>query len=181
LKLQKSWRKVPSVLFYDEIRWTKLNKIVILPYFPYNLKIKLRFEVLFKKFHSRINLTTLFLTKSYLLNTIFRSWKPSLDKISKNFARGVPFGTWTSKFWVCRTSRWPKKLREPKFQLSRSYCLGTNFFQRRRRRLTDGNCFIAFFTFYDFLSVKNMIWAKNNFQNFWCETNSFNIFHIWWK
>jgi hypothetical protein len=33
-------------------------------------KVKFRFEVLFKKFHPRINLTTLFLTKSYLLNTI---------------------------------------------------------------------------------------------------------------
>jgi hypothetical protein len=43
---------------------------VILPYFPYNLKVKLRLEGLFKKFHPRINLTTLFLTKSYLLNTI---------------------------------------------------------------------------------------------------------------
>jgi hypothetical protein len=30
----------------------------------------LRFEVLFKRFHPRINLTTLFLTKTYLLNTI---------------------------------------------------------------------------------------------------------------
>jgi hypothetical protein len=68
--MQKCWTKVISVLFYDEIRWTKLNKIVILPYFSYNLKMKLRLEVLFKKFHPRINLTTLFLTKSYLLNTI---------------------------------------------------------------------------------------------------------------
>jgi hypothetical protein len=56
---------VPSVLFYGEIRWTKLNKIVILPYFPYKAKIGL--EVLFKKFHPRINLATLFATKS--------SWK----------------------------------------------------------------------------------------------------------
>jgi hypothetical protein len=59
-----------SVLFYGEIRWTKLNKIMILPYFPYNPKAKLRLEVLFKKFHPRINLETLFSTKSYLLNTI---------------------------------------------------------------------------------------------------------------
>jgi hypothetical protein len=43
---------------------------VILPYFPYNFKMKLRLEVLFKKFHPRINLTTLFVTKLYLLNTI---------------------------------------------------------------------------------------------------------------
>jgi hypothetical protein len=33
-------------------------------------RAKLRFEVLFKKFHRRIKLTTLFSTKLYLLNTI---------------------------------------------------------------------------------------------------------------
>jgi hypothetical protein len=105
--MQKRWTKVPPVLFYDEIRWTKLNKIVILPFFPYNLKMKLRLEVLLKKFHPRINLTTLFLTKSYLLNTI----KPfsghvnqSLPKSQKTFTRGVPLGTWTSKFWVSSKS-----------------------------------------------------------------------------
>jgi hypothetical protein len=43
---------------------------VFLPYFPFNLKMKLRLEVFFKKFHPRIDLTTFFLTKSYLLNTI---------------------------------------------------------------------------------------------------------------
>jgi hypothetical protein len=90
-KMQKCWTKVPSILLYDEIRWTKLNKKVILPYFTYNLKMKFILEVLFKKFHPRINLKTLFLTKSYLLNMI----KPFLDKISKFFARGVPLGTWT--------------------------------------------------------------------------------------
>jgi hypothetical protein len=93
--------KMPSDMFYDEIRltkfsfshsesvlnksaisfvlwWTKLDiicgtkldKIVILPYFPYNPKVKLRLEVLLKKFHPRINLATLFSIKSYLLNTI---------------------------------------------------------------------------------------------------------------
>jgi hypothetical protein len=166
--MQNHWTKVPSVLCYYEIRWTKLNKIVILPYFPYNLKMKLRLEVLFKRFYPRINLTTLFLTKLYLLNTI----KPfpchenrSLTKSQKTFTRGVPLGTWTSKFWVCRTSSWPKRLREPTFQLSRSYGLGcrwgTTFCQRRRRRVTDGHFFIAFFRFYNFSSVKTMIWAKN--------------------
>jgi hypothetical protein len=152
-KMQNCWTKVPSVLFYDEIRWTKLNKIVILPYFPYNPKAKLRLEVLFKIFHPRINLTTLFFTKLYLLNTIklFSGHENrSLTKFQKTFTRGVP---WTSKFWVCRTSSWPKWGREPKFQLSRSYgqgCRrGTNFCQRRRRRrrrrVTDGKIFIAFF------------------------------------
>jgi hypothetical protein len=91
--------------------WNSLNKIVISPYFPCNLKMKLRLEVLFKKFHPRINMTTLFLTKLYLLNTI----KPfsghenrSLTKSQKAFTRGVP---WTSKFWVCRKSSWLKRLR----------------------------------------------------------------------
>jgi hypothetical protein len=69
-KMQKCSVKVPSVLFYDEICWTKLDKIVILPYFPCNPKTKLRLEVLFNLFHPRINLATLFSTKSYLLNTI---------------------------------------------------------------------------------------------------------------
>jgi hypothetical protein len=65
-----------------EVGKTKLNKIVILPYFLYNLKMK-----------SRINLTTLFLTKSYLLNTI----KPfsghenrSLTKSQKPLQGGYP-------------------------------------------------------------------------------------------
>jgi hypothetical protein len=64
--------------------------------------------------------------------------------------QGVPLGTWTSKFWVCRTSNWPNWSRGPKFQLSRSYGLGcrrgTNFCQRRRRRrrVTDGIFFIGF-------------------------------------
>jgi hypothetical protein len=43
------------------------NKIVFLSYF---LRAKFRFEVLFKKFHLRINLTALVSTTSYLLNTI---------------------------------------------------------------------------------------------------------------
>jgi hypothetical protein len=38
----------------------------------------------------------------------------------------------------------------------------------------DGACqteknSLLFFTFYDFLSVKNMILAKKYFQNFWCD------------
>jgi hypothetical protein len=64
-----------------------------LPYFPYNPKAKLRLEVLFKKFHPRINRTTLFSTKLYLLNTI----KPflghencSLTKPQKPLQEGYP-------------------------------------------------------------------------------------------
>jgi hypothetical protein len=43
---------------------------VILTYFPYNPKAKLRLEVLFKKFHPKIYLATLFPAKLYLLNAI---------------------------------------------------------------------------------------------------------------
>jgi hypothetical protein len=56
--LNKKSLNKPISLFYGEIGWTKLNKIVILPYFPYNPKAKLRLEVLFKKFHPRLNLAT---------------------------------------------------------------------------------------------------------------------------
>jgi hypothetical protein len=56
-----------SDLFYGDICRTKLNQKVILQYFP---RAKLRFKVLFKEFHPRVNLTTLFTTKTYLLNTI---------------------------------------------------------------------------------------------------------------
>jgi hypothetical protein len=90
----------------------------------------------------------------------------------QNFKKPLQGGTLRNlnfKILNSMTSNWPKWGREPKFQLSRSYgpgCRrGTNFCQRRRRRrqrVTDGKIFIAFFTFYDFLSVKNMIWAKKN-------------------
>jgi hypothetical protein len=50
---------------------TKLNQIVFFSIFPIQVpRAKLRFKVLFKEFHSRENLTTLFSTKIYLLNTI---------------------------------------------------------------------------------------------------------------
>jgi hypothetical protein len=141
-------------------------------------RAKLRFEVLFKRFHPRINLTTLFLTETYLLNTIKpfsdhenRFLGPKQQNRVKPFLGGYPY---EPEF------QWG---REPKFQLSRSYGLGCRrvkiFCSRRRRRVTDGKKFIAFFTFYDFLSVKNMFLAKTIFQNFWSETNTFPyIFHI---
>jgi hypothetical protein len=56
-------------------------------------KARLIFEILFKKTHPRINLTTLFSSKIYLLNTIFEPLKLFLDKISKPFTKGVPLGT----------------------------------------------------------------------------------------
>jgi hypothetical protein len=67
---------------------------LILPYFPYNPKAKLRLEILFKKFHPRINLATLFWTKSYLLNTInpFSGHENrSLTKFQKPLQGGYPY------------------------------------------------------------------------------------------
>jgi hypothetical protein len=64
-------------------------------------KARLRFEVLFKKCHPRINLTTLFFTKSYLLNAMkaFSGHQNhSLSKSQKPLQGGVPLGTWISKF-----------------------------------------------------------------------------------
>jgi hypothetical protein len=56
-------------LFYGKICWTKMTKIVILPYFPYNNLSEV------KKFHPRINLTTLFSTQPLEHDkSIFRSW-----------------------------------------------------------------------------------------------------------
>jgi hypothetical protein len=58
-----------------------------------NPKARLRFEILFKKTHPRINVTTLFLTNIYLLNTIkpFQSHENrSLTKISTPLTKGVP-------------------------------------------------------------------------------------------
>jgi hypothetical protein len=111
LKISKFW--LLSYLLNTKVRkksalkfvlwWNLLNKTGqnrFLPYFPCKPKEKLRLEVLFKKFHPRINRTILFSTRSILPNTIFRPWKPFLDKISKTFTRGVPLGTWISKFWV---------------------------------------------------------------------------------
>jgi hypothetical protein len=75
---------------------TKLNKIVTLAYFPYNPKAKLRLEVFFNKFYPRINMATLFLTKSYLLNPIkpFSGHKNrSLTKSQKPLQGGVRLGT----------------------------------------------------------------------------------------
>jgi hypothetical protein len=63
-----------------------------LPYFPYNPEAKLILEVFFKKFHLRINRTTLFLTKSYLLNTknsFSGHGNRSLTKSQKKFTRGT--------------------------------------------------------------------------------------------
>jgi hypothetical protein len=59
-------------------------------------KARFRSEVLFTKFHPRTNLTTLYLTKSCVLNTIklITNSLKFLDKISKTFTRWEPLGTW---------------------------------------------------------------------------------------
>jgi hypothetical protein len=58
---------------------------------------KLRFEVLFKRFHTRLNLTTLLLTKTYLLNTVKllsdhknRSLGPKPQRLEKPLLGGYP-------------------------------------------------------------------------------------------
>jgi hypothetical protein len=56
-------------------------------------RAKLRFEVLFKKFHPKINLAIRFSTKSYLLNTIklFSGHENrSLTKYQKPLQEGYP-------------------------------------------------------------------------------------------
>jgi hypothetical protein len=92
----------------------------------------------------------------------------SLTKYKKQ--RGVPLGSSTLKFWVCRTSSWPRKLREPKFQPSRSYVLGcrwgTNFCQRWRRHVTDGNFRMLFSRFMAFYQWKTWFGPKKNFNFF---------------
>jgi hypothetical protein len=60
-------------------------------------RAQLRFEVLFKRFHPRIDLTTLFSTKTYLLNTIKlfsdhenRSLEPKQQNLEKTLLGGYP-------------------------------------------------------------------------------------------
>jgi hypothetical protein len=66
-----------------------------------------------------------------------------------------------------------------KLRLEVLFVWGTNFCQRRwRRRVTDERKFIAFFhVLWLFIGKKHDL-SKKYFQNFWSETNTFNIFHI---
>jgi hypothetical protein len=65
------------------------------PLFPIlDPKVRLRFEILFKKTHPRTNLTTLYLTKMYLLNTIKPFWSHengSLTKSQNPLQREYPY------------------------------------------------------------------------------------------
>jgi hypothetical protein len=103
---------------------------------------------------------------------MFRSWKPFLDKISKNLYKGGTLRNMNFKIlsMQCRTSSWLKRL---------GCRWGTNFCQRRRRRVTDGKTFIAFFhVLWLFIGKKHDL-SKKKFPKFWCEINTFNIFHIY--
>jgi hypothetical protein len=86
-----------SDLFYDEVCLTKLTKIENSDFAPFpmqDFKAKLRFKVFFKKFYPRINLTTLLLTKNYLLNMIkpFSGYENrSFAKTQKPFQKGPEF------------------------------------------------------------------------------------------
>jgi hypothetical protein len=92
--MQKCSTKVPSILFYDEICLKKTEQNSDFALFPIlDPKARLRFEILFKKTHPRKNLTTLFLTKIYLLNTIkpFKNHENrSLTKFQNPLQRGYP-------------------------------------------------------------------------------------------
>jgi hypothetical protein len=110
--VEKCYQLCSMVKFFEQ-NWTKS----FLAYFPYNPKVKLRLEVLFKKFHPRINRTTLFSTKPYRLNTIFRPWILFLERISKTFSRGVPLETWISKFWVFYFVSGPQVTRQKCLQI----------------------------------------------------------------
>jgi hypothetical protein len=80
------------VLWWNLLKKTKQNSDFEL--FPIlDPKARLRFEILFKKTHPRVNLTTLFLLKIYLLNTIkpFSSHENcSLTKSQNPLQRGYP-------------------------------------------------------------------------------------------
>jgi hypothetical protein len=71
------------VLWWNLLKKTEQNSDFAL--FPIiDPKARLRYEILFKKTHPRINLTTLFFTKIYLLNTI----RAFLDKNLKTLNKG---------------------------------------------------------------------------------------------
>jgi hypothetical protein len=75
----------------------------------------------------------------------------------------IPLGYQISKFWVWGTSSWPKRLPEPKFQLSSFYMMDRAsvetrdiFLHRRQRRVTEGN-FLSLKLCYLFIKKSNKI------------------------
>jgi hypothetical protein len=106
------------------------------------------------------------------------------SKTAKTSLRWLPLGTRISKFWVRGASSWLKRLREPKFQLSRSYGLGcrrgTNFAYgggngawQTENFLLLKSCFLAI------KSPKTWKSAINFFHFSHHETNTSLIFHMW--
>jgi hypothetical protein len=98
------WIKVQSDLFHGEICWAKLDNSDF-ALFPIQVpRAKFRFEVLFKKLHPRIYLTTLFLTKIQLLITIkpfsdHENWSLGPDEGQKHVLRFIYFQFW-SETWI---------------------------------------------------------------------------------
>jgi hypothetical protein len=112
---------VQSDLSYGEICYEQTDKNSDFALFPIqDPRVKLRFKVLFKKFHPRINLTTLFLTKIYLLTL-----RPKKQNLKKPVLGGYP------KEHVFQNSEYevhqvgPKDSGDP------------NFVSHRQRRVTD--------------------------------------------
>jgi hypothetical protein len=65
---EENSNQICSTMKFVEQNWLKCDFAL---FSTQDLRVKLRsFSVLFKKFHPRIDLTTLFLTKLYLVNTI---------------------------------------------------------------------------------------------------------------
>jgi hypothetical protein len=53
------------------VKFVELDSVSDFTLFPIQVpRAKLRFKVLFKEFHPKVNLTTVFFAKIYLLNTI---------------------------------------------------------------------------------------------------------------
>jgi hypothetical protein len=141
---------------------------VILHYFLFNPKAKLRLEVLFGKFHPRINLATLYSTKSYLLNTIkpfsghenrslTKSQKPWQGGTLRNFRNLL--GTWTLKSEYAGHKVGLKDSGSQNFS-SIGLMVEAVGGARDRRNLLS-----LFFMFYDFLSVKHDL-SKRKFSKF---------------
>jgi hypothetical protein len=116
------------------------------------------------------------------------------SKTAKTSLRWLPLGTWISKFWVRGASSWLKRLREPKFQLSRSYGLGcrrgTNFAYGNGDGNGNGNgngngawqTEIFLLLKSSFLAIKSPKTWKSAIKIFHFshhETNTSLIFHMW--
>jgi hypothetical protein len=134
---------VPSVLFYGEICWTKLNQIVILPNFPYKtLRRGLDFKFCLRNFILVWWVKTEWLKARkvrYILN-----WLQTDFKLTHEF---ITISTYCVSYKhntrINLTSSWPKRLQEPKFHLSRSHGQGRlDSGQSERRIEINGGIFV---------------------------------------